>query len=705
MTSKSDLRRAVEPVKAYLHGERLTANAVLAAWMRHEGVPASGEDWLVAKAALEAGQGFREAAQTAAALGHRQRGRAAAAPRVRASSPAPRRAIVEPPKTARKVAGLPVMEQLAKPRSAGDMNAEGARRLLGAFSLDPVSVLVRETAQNSWDARLRRHEPGVELVYHLFQATEEQTQLLREHVFSGTLGLDGLRASLKGRPWLLEISDRGTKGLGGPTRNDQPVAAGEPTDYMDLVLNLGAPRDVAKGGGTYGFGKTITYTMSTAETVLIWTSTGATREHRLIGSAMGSYFDHEQRAFTGRHWWGLAYPQEDRIEPLIGPEAEALAAPLFSRGFAEDETGTSMLIVAPDFGERTASEFVDALARSIELELWPKLVPHSAVHPMTIRVRMNGAEVPLTTPAEHPILRHYARCLKLIRDNDSGIPARRPLDTKFVEIRAGRHSKLIGHLALARLPGVPPHRPEEETPLRRVCLMRHEAELVVKYHRSPGTVDGGEDSWVAVFKPLGDIDIDNEFALSEPPTHDDWIPPRKAGQSRVRMAFTKIKAELDATFKPRLDLAEPPVGSGAPVGPLAHELAGLVPVGVTQQPLPRSSPASRAKGRPRVVVISSDFADAPPGMVAWDLMVEVKGETRSPITVTATPHIVTDGGGAPRGEGETDPSLAKVIQWFNTEGQVISSHSTAVLDPSRQHVVRVSARADLAVSVRFRMAP
>ena len=47
-----------------------------------------------------------------------------------------------------------------KPPSGG-LAAEGFYKLLGRPRLDPLTVLVRETAQNSWDARLRNGRPVV----------------------------------------------------------------------------------------------------------------------------------------------------------------------------------------------------------------------------------------------------------------------------------------------------------------------------------------------------------------------------------------------------------------------------------------------------------------------------------------------------------------------------------------------------------------
>ena len=119
------------------------------------------------------------------------------------------------------------------------------------------------------------------------------------------------------------ISDRGTVGLTGPTRADLP--SGGRSDFIDLVFNMGQPRDMPGGGGTYGFGKTITYIVSEASTAILYTRTRveAELESRLIGVAVGAqYADRSiaSRAGTGgERRWGV------RVGPLTGADADDLA--------------------------------------------------------------------------------------------------------------------------------------------------------------------------------------------------------------------------------------------------------------------------------------------------------------------------------------------------------------------------------------------
>ena len=118
----------------------------------------------------------------------------------------------------------------------------------------------------------------------------------------------------------VEVSDRGTVGLGGPIRNDLAVDPGVDTDFIDLVFDIGAPGMPTWAAGAYGFGKTISYVSSSVGAVLIWSrcegSSGL--EHRLIGSAIGDGFNMGGLRFTGRHWWGNTIASEGRVEPAVG---------------------------------------------------------------------------------------------------------------------------------------------------------------------------------------------------------------------------------------------------------------------------------------------------------------------------------------------------------------------------------------------------
>src|SRR5690349_13331051 len=77
----------------------------------------------------------------------------------------------------------PQVKWIPEPKPpTGGLAAEGFYKLLGRPRLDPLTVLVRETAQNSWDARL---ENGVSVDFSIqgWVLDEGERQALRERVF------------------------------------------------------------------------------------------------------------------------------------------------------------------------------------------------------------------------------------------------------------------------------------------------------------------------------------------------------------------------------------------------------------------------------------------------------------------------------------------------------------------------------------------
>lgn len=219
----------------------------------------------------------------------------------------------------------------------GSAAAEGIVKQLGRPSLDPLTVLIREAAQNSWDARLG-HTPvrfGLSL-RRLGDAAETwRRQLLpppdprADITLTDALSPDSL---------VLVVSDRDTVGLGGPLRAGHRPPAGERPDFVQFMRNIGEPNDNQFGGGTYGFGKGIYYRVSQISTILVDTrnrESGPTAR-RLMGSSLGpSWFDADDRRYTGRHWWGSVI--DDVPDPLLGDHAAAVAEQL---GLPDSETNT-----------------------------------------------------------------------------------------------------------------------------------------------------------------------------------------------------------------------------------------------------------------------------------------------------------------------------------------------------------------------------
>ena len=131
--------------------------------------------------------------------------------------------------------------------------------------------------------------------------------------------------------------------------------------------------------------------------------------------------------------------------------------------------------------------------------------------------------------------------------------------------------KLLGHLALTRYP-VPSR---TELPSHAITFMR-QAELVVQYfERQELDVEGFQ--WAGVFKPVADVD--DSFALAEPPAHDDWVPKAvqdKDRRTEVRVALTRIREAADKYLSPRkrsVATSEAPP-SAAHVGDMLADLLG-----------------------------------------------------------------------------------------------------------------------------------
>ena len=399
------LLRALATVREHFSGGEVNVDTVLAAYLRSRGLPTSGQPWEDAKRAMSRGVGFKEAVMLAASrlpIGINS------APVAVNQSPTPFEG--------RSLGWFP------KQFSPGDIDGAGAQRLLGTPHIDPAWVLVREMGQNSWDAR--GPSASIDFILNLRLLTGPVVEILRRRIFTGDPPRTGLAELLRhDHIWALEVSDRRTVGLGGPIRNDLAVDSGTRTDFIDLVFNVGAPRDVHLGGGTYGFGKTISYVASSVGTILIWSrcegSSGP--EHRLIGSAIGDGFDRRGLRFTGRHWWGNVIASEGRVEPAVGDLAEELGEATFASRFDGDDTGTSILILDPKLGGDSSEKSVALLVEAIVQNLWPKLLAdQSGRARMNITVQLNGTPIALPSIEQHPTLSGHAQCLLAVRAAQAG---------------------------------------------------------------------------------------------------------------------------------------------------------------------------------------------------------------------------------------------------------------------------------------------
>lgn len=452
------------------------------------------------------------------------------------------------------------LKRYSKPRTAGDQTSGGRGKLLRATtSLTRVELVVRETLQNSWDARLdgRRPTYGAR-VYRV--DTEVRAALTRQVFTDLPASLQDLEDSLQS-PDLhaIEIFDRGTSGLDGPYLASEHAGPNEPNNFNSFVFDIGTTKESESAGGTFGFGKTATFEVSRAHSVVYWSrcrGRDGELEHRLIAATLHDPYVEADKRYTGAHWWGD--PECEVIAPLRGERAATLGKMLFRTDFDGSETGTSILVIDPviaitqDTDSAThkrepvrSDEHADALvqqfSKAISFSAWPKVVPTSTGEsPMDIKLYKNRVEQGVATKTIREYQR-FADALLTVRQAQNAslpppsyiaptgvlrsetIPIRlrpsRALSVPREEIFGHREDNVVGHLQLVES-ATQPIESDGHVPRNAVCLMRSEAELVVRYDLA---VEPETDliQWHGVFKPTPECD--RHFAAAEPPTHDSWI--------------------------------------------------------------------------------------------------------------------------------------------------------------------------------------
>ena len=568
----------------------------------------------------------------------------------------------------------------------GSATAGGILRQLGRPGLDELTILVREAAQNSWDARI------ADRVRFAISFEKLGDRLHAWHA----LGLPPRTqpsVTLDEDTWIIRVSDRGTFGLRGPIRASERPQEGEGNDFVQFLRNVGEPRDSELGGGTYGFGKGIFYRMSKASAIVVdsQVATIGGLERRLMGAALGEDYYDGNRRFTGRHWWGKIAP--DGIpDPVTGSEAALMAAELGFPGFAGSETGTDVAIVLPDFGaftldgsdepaERSPREAAEYVVSALLWNLWPKMTGDSPA--MSFRVTVQDMELSVPRPSDVPDLKPFVSALERIRRGEG--KAYR------------RGNALIGEFESVVYPWVPTLDPiyAKAKPFagepRHVARMRA-AELVVDYLDMQTEVDPGL-CYGAVFR--AGRDADESFATAEPPTHDAWVEQGldRHDLSIVRGARNWTKSKLRALYG-----KGPTEGGAAPgLGALATRLASLVPsinaIGADESISrdggpPRSTRATvgrgakaRVAGAPTVL-----FKNRKPFVFAR-VEIPVSEERRS---LRGQVRVVLEGGGResepPKGE-----SVPSIVGWETLEGIRLSTGEALPVDHTTPAVVNLVA--------------
>lgn len=558
----------------------------------------------------------------------------------------------------------------------GAITSEGIRNQLGRPPVDPLTVFVRETVQNSWDARLRTGP----VTYRLEITTVTAAQRpVWERMLSPTAQVErhlGVGRVLREPPVrILTVSDRGTAGLGGPTRADELTDGRR--DWISFVLNVGEKRDTDQGGGTYGYGKAVLYRLSKVGTVLVYTRTSDSsgrKVSRLIGIALGASFELREhvdpRPYTGRHWWG--HVDDEHVEPLTDDEADQTARSLGLPVFASTETGTTLVVVAPDLDEfEDTASAGHHLAETIAWHTWPLMLDERGSDRLVSQVRVEGRDIPVPDPATTYPLSLFVKAYRKAREPGAEVlqcgNPRKDLGRFSLEKKRVLPMEKNGGTKAAAYAGVPddPH---------HVCLMRS-PELVVRYLEGPETFSTNV-AYAGVFRALDELD--EVYSAAEPPTHDNWVHEQLQGNHKryIRTTFTRIKERL-ADFK-RPEALPHPV-AGLPLGSASRFLGGLIaaayaeetPSGRPGNPGTGGKPAGgntsgrRPRSRGPVTVVGEPVLEELDGEPVIFQRVTVDGT--GPVALTAKLTVLTVDGR--EDEAPVGAVLPSVRSWRTPAGE------------------------------------
>jgi len=463
---------------------------------------------------------------------------------------------------------------------SGNLASTGILNQLGRPKLDILQALIREAVQNSWDAR---SSPVVRFGISGWTLTEEQRQVLRAIIFSkvpDNLKLGSLLNSDEPIN-VLALYDRGTVGLGGPTRADIPAEG--TNNFVNFVHNVGQPPVRVLSGGTYGYGKAAFYRASEVHTICIHTHclNHQHRQSRFIAIGLGDSYSDTTRKFTGRHWWGKLDNETAVLEPVLNKDADKVAFGLGLPPFIQSELGTTVMVVQPLLGERTPQQALNLMIETLLWFFWPKMLAKENDLPsMIFEASWDGLLHEIPIPDKIPPLQGFVEAMRLLKEKRQH--PNEPIN-RVVDIESLRPKQHLGKLSLQKF-HVANHNvldtgSEEETlPIKGTChhiaLMR-QAELVVRYLEGP-PLPTDHIEYAGVF--LADKEVDAVFADSEPPAHDNWSPEFLEDhryKTFIRVAIRRIKEAL-AEFT-KLPASQIETVSPLPLGAFANQLGNLLP--------------------------------------------------------------------------------------------------------------------------------
>lgn len=428
-----------------------------------------------------------------------------------------------------------------------------------------IDALVREVIQNANDQRVG--EAPVQVDFNLRELSDVQKQAfleaadwdrLEQHLHgvaeSKTLINGQVASTLKeiarGSLFVLQVQDRGTKGLTGT--EDGTGNFGALCKHV-LVTN----DEKAAKGGSYGLGKAVLWRFSALSTVLfgsVYEDEQGVRTSRLFGNTGLPYHLAEDSSWDGPGFFG------QRSEVANGARAESLRTGDqvdISRDLLtgrSDDYGRGTTAVVVGFSEpavearRPLPEVAHDIAAAASRWFWPRIVDG------TLKVVANaysGVDLIESVEATPDLVDNgFIDATALPVTGDRALSAGDVVERE-IEIRVPRKNDdpTPGHVTGSISLRLIRTGEDDDAASSSIALVRG-AGMVVKYYkeRRLPLSNGGYRAVLLAGARHGSDDSDGKieefFRSAEPPAHDEWIHSTNALKSHYRPGSQTRLGEL-----------------------------------------------------------------------------------------------------------------------------------------------------------------
>ncbi len=494
----------------------------------------------------------------------------------------------------------------------GGITADAIANLLNGSDVD-LATFLRETIQNSWDARVGG---GVKVISNLRFAkisTHGKRAILECVASDDKLDNALLQQALETN--VLIYSDRGTTGLNGPISVPSPHDGGASSsvkpNFANFVWMLGANDGGQNMGGQFGFGKSVFAGASQIKMYAIHTRviTGQTKEgenkfaHRFVicGMRRADQKTQKGRGYTGRYWIGADGSVDDHSIVALNEKARKMAA-WFGIDFIDDddktETGTNVAIIQPKWSGSNQDHFLRMARQATVKWFWPLLWENNFEF-TTGDDQVTSLEKAKIDGGYAVFAELFEECKKIDRDVSRQTPRQliegkelralmddgnvrvvcclkpfKPLGILGMATQIATDARLkdwgqnpLQFITEADFDGDSQTTEELPDPVNTLALIRS-PRMVVSYERidhSAGpkkTVFGvfvaasrdmhqriGWDGYI-VKDAMRDFAVEDILAKSEPPRHDEWNPVNiSSDKARLIAGGADVSSNILANFK------------------------------------------------------------------------------------------------------------------------------------------------------------